>query len=91
MSVAHSGFSDGKLCITDGLTWLGTNDPVVQISFPIMDWTVHLSAAQHPAVKYSCLMITGVHLNAFLQKGCPMKQAATAEKGTSRAILSTVL
>lgn len=36
-------------------------------------------------------MITGVHLNEFLQKGRPMKQAATAEECTSRAILSTVL
>ena len=91
MSVARSGFSDGKLCITDGLTWLVTNDPVVQISFPIMNWTVHLSGAQHPAVKCSCFMVTGVHLSEFLHKGCLMKQGATAEKGTSRAILSTVL
>lgn len=35
MSVAHSGFSDGKLFIVDGLTWLGTNDTVIQISIPL--------------------------------------------------------
>jgi len=63
VSVAHSGFSDGKLCNTDGLTWLGTNDPVVQIFLPIMDWMVQLRGAQHPAVKCSRLMITGVHFN----------------------------
>lgn len=73
MAVPCSGFSDGELCITNGLTWLGTNDPVVQISFPIMDWMFHLSGAQHPTVKCLCLMITGIHLNEFLQKGLPMK------------------
>lgn len=78
MLVAHSGFPDGKLCITGGLMWLGTNDMVVQISFLTVDWTVHLSGAQHPTVKCSCLMIKEVHLNDFLQKCHPMKQAATA-------------
>ena len=36
-------------------------------------------------------MMTRIHLNEFLQKGHPMKQAATAEKGTRSAILGTVL
>lgn len=46
-----------------GLTWCGTNGPEVQICFPVMDLTVHLSGAQHPTV------IVGVHLNGFSQKG----------------------
>lgn len=99
MSEVHSVFSDGTLCVMDGLTWLGTNDPIVQIFFPDRGWIIHLSQAQfavsagtqRPAVKCSCLMVTGVHLKEFVQKGLPMKQAARAEKHITRSTLSTVL
>lgn len=50
MSVAFSSFSNTMLCIMAGLTWCGTSDPEVQISFAIMDLTFHLSGAQHPTV-----------------------------------------
>lgn len=48
VSVAHSGFSDGKIFIANGLTWLGTNDTVVQISVPVMGWTVHTAGFSIP-------------------------------------------
>lgn len=46
MSEAPSAFSDGTLCAMDGLTCLGTNDPVVQIFFSDRSWIVHLRQAQ---------------------------------------------
>lgn len=97
MSEAPSVFPDGTLCVMDGLTCLGTNDPDVQIFFPDRSWIVHLSQAQfavsagtlRPAVKCSCLMVTGVHLKEFVQKGLPMKQASRAEKDITLRIYTS--